>query len=78
VNFIAKPDEEETSVHGRVFSPKLELVHPSAFHKEMFRSIVSPPSHKIVSASHNILLFIPIVEGEYKDRFTVNQPTKFG
>jgi len=58
--------------------PKLELVHPSAFHKERFHSIVSPSSHKIASASHNIVPFFPIVEGEYKDRFTVIQPTTFG
>jgi hypothetical protein len=56
---------------------KLELAHPSAFQKERFRSIVSPPSRKIASASH-IVLFVPIVEGEYKDRFTVIQPSTFG
>ena len=69
---------QKKRVHGTVSSPKLELVYPSAFHKERLRSTVSPPSHKIASASHNIVLFVRIVEGEYKDRFTVIQPATFG
>jgi hypothetical protein len=78
VDFTAKRMKKTLVSIVESLPPKLKLVHPSAFHKERFGSAVSPPSHKIASASHNIVLFVPIVEGEYTDIFTVIQPSIFG